>query len=182
MSTNDDHRTNTNNSTLGTTAHRVRETVMVMVLAHIPFYSGLTHLWSSLALLIAIATTSLLISVGMLHRVARPLCEQCAEQVPNDPTTSARRNRLLLWIYHRRWHRYWMCVTACLLVAYALNRYAGFPRLAFLPMDLLAVARMYGHWLHPQLTPWCPYCRWGRDDEGDAITEPSPDPSMAAIR
>jgi hypothetical protein len=34
--------------------------------------------------------------------------------------------------------------------------------------------------VHRRIEPWCPYCGWGRDDDGEDTPEPTPDPDIAA--
>lgn len=42
--------------------------------------------------------------------------------------------------------------------------------------------RFFAVAVHSRLRPWCPFCRWGRGDDGDDDPDPGPDPTDPEIK
>lgn len=118
------------------------------------------------------------------------LCAECVTRIPVDGERRAeRRARPLYWFHHMH-ARPWRPMTYYLgyLVGVVLLGQVGlweksgpvatlFTSIGFLAMvvGLEALALV-----HRPLVPWCPFCRWGRDDDGPREVVPDPVPPSRA--
>lgn len=107
------------------------------------------------------------------------LCLRCIADSPENPAQVVERRRRWLRLFHSA------TTTAgitLLIVAAAVGVAAG---LLFRPgwgdlVLLLPLGTMALTVLHRRVEPWCPYCGWGRDDDGEDTPDPTPDPDTAA--
>lgn len=107
------------------------------------------------------------------------LCLRCLAESPADPARAVES--------HRRWLRLFHSATtasgvAVLVVAAAIGVTAGLlirpgwgDLVLVLPLGTMALTV-----IHRRMEPWCPYCGWGRDDDGEDAPQPTPDPDVAA--
>lgn len=114
------------------------------------------------------------------------LCEDCIKAMPLDGHETARRRKPLLWAYHRLYDSR-NTMLYVLLGLVAVSALAGnflekrsAPSLILFNLVTLGIIGIYvANGVHRRLQPWCPYCRWGRDDEDETVA-PAPAPVTTA--
>ena len=107
------------------------------------------------------------------------LCLRCIAESPADPARAVESRRRWLRLFHSATTTSGVAV---LVVAAAVGVTAGLlirPGWGDLVL-VLPLATMALTVVHRRIEPWCPYCGWGRDDDGDDTPEPTPDPDVAA--
>lgn len=148
-----------------------------------------------LAAAVIIAGSIILASISQIVHDGR-LCARCMATMPLDGEARAARRRPILRFVHvvttpLRYPRiagrpFIGPVVPYILIALAVNaavaNIGGFAgtyaaRLVHTAVFTLPLAAIYASAaLHARLQPWCPYCRWGRGDDGPHEHAPDPDP------
>lgn len=107
------------------------------------------------------------------------LCLRCIADSPANPALVVERRRPLLRLFHSATTG---AGIATLVVVAAVGVAAGlFIRPGWGDLVLiLPLGTMVLTVLHRRVEPWCPYCGWGRDDDGEDTPDPTPDPDVAA--
>ncbi|WP_157646927.1 hypothetical protein [Actinomycetospora chiangmaiensis] len=107
------------------------------------------------------------------------LCLRCIAESPADPAQVVERRRRWLRLFHSATTTagiVMLIVTAAVGVVAGLLIRPGWGDLVLLlPLGTMALTV-----LHRRVEPWCPYCGWGRDDDGEETPDPTPDPDTAA--
>ncbi|MEJ2869699.1 hypothetical protein WCD74_18150 [Actinomycetospora sp. OC33-EN08] len=107
------------------------------------------------------------------------LCLRCIADSPSDPARVVERRRHWLRLFHSATTTAGITVliaAAAVGVAAGLFIRPGWGDLVLLlPLGTMALTV-----LHRRVEPWCPYCGWGRDDDGEDTPDPTPDPDVAA--
>ena len=123
------------------------------------------------------------------------ICERCVATMPLNGAERAERRRRILRAVHTMRETVYLAgrPIAPPVALYALGAAAAvavicetaglerggrpsltlFAVLYYVPMAGLMLALS----MHARLQPWCPYCRWGRGDDGPHEEAPDPDPS-----
>ncbi|HEY2225518.1 hypothetical protein [Actinomycetospora sp.] len=107
------------------------------------------------------------------------LCLRCLAESPADPARAVEGRRRWLRLFHSATTASGVAV---LVVAAAIGVTAGLlirPGWGDLVL-VLPLATMALTVIHRRIEPWCPYCGWGRDEDGEDVPEPTPDPDVAA--
>ena len=107
------------------------------------------------------------------------LCLRCIAESPADPARAVESRRPWLRMFHSATTTSGVVVlvlVAAVGVAAGLLIRPGWGDLVLvLPLATMALTVV-----HRRIGPWCPYCGWGRDDDGEDTPEPTPDPDVAA--
>lgn len=125
------------------------------------------------------------------------LCERCVRADPLDPQAAVERDRIWLKIFHRVSRHvvlhirsthvplptsFFALLLFCLAAQLAIRLIfdPGKQAMAFVSLLTVTIPLASVLWAthrHNRLKPWCPFCR--RDDGGDEVEAPEPDPSIS---
>lgn len=114
------------------------------------------------------------------------LCAECVADMPADGSDRAERRQWTLYGFHLTARRSrWVAATffglmlvPLLLVYRGVWEQGSLPAVATSSILFLAYVTVTSvlAMIHRPLVPWCPYCRWGRDDDGPHEVVPDPVP------